>query len=115
MSDYQPITDAFSGVVVSGVGVGAGWTRAGLVQPAFPRGGWCTVCGRGFTSDSADAVHRVGGFGKGRRCRDDDELVAKGLVLRDSGLWGLPPREGGWDKLSRCRGHRQGDIGGDDE
>ena len=76
----------------------SGWTTVGLVQPRFPRGGWCSSCGRGFTLDSDDSVHRVETLGEDRRCRTNEELLEKGTVLNESGLWGLAPREGGWSR-----------------
>jgi hypothetical protein len=66
-----------------------GWTRAGLKQPPFPRGGWCPTCGDGFTSDSGFATHRVGG-----RCRTPEEMRRKGYQVNDNGLWKCPDTSG---------------------
>lgn len=74
---------------------GYGWTTAGLVQPPFPRGGRCTVCGEGFASDSAATRHRHGD-GMQRTCYTPEEMVERGMHLTDSGLWALASRGGGW-------------------
>lgn len=68
--------------------------RAGLKQPAFPRGGWCDACGRGFSGDAAAGKHRRGRHDQERRCLTDDEMVRAGLVLNEFGLWGQKPPRG---------------------
>ena len=70
---------------------GTGWMTAGLKQPPFPRGGWCTQCGRGFSGDRAFTVHRVGPHGS-RVCMTSQQMVKRGLHLNPHGLWGLPYR-----------------------
>lgn len=47
----------------------------------------CPTCGKGFNSIAAFDKHRTGKFGVGRRCMTTEEMLAKGMVLRDDGFW----------------------------
>ena len=87
-------------------GSGYGWTRSGLVQPSFPRGGWCTVCGAGFTSDGAFDKHRHT-TADGRVCRTAEEMVTAGLMLHPSNLYGAVPTEASKARLAALRAARK--------
>lgn len=47
----------------------------------------CTGCSAYFNSSRAFEKHRVGEFGKDRRCLTSDEMQAKGMVLGTDGFW----------------------------
>lgn len=55
----------------------------------------CGACGRVFSSTTGFDDHRAGDYrdsppNYGRRCRNDAELTARGLMLAD-GVWRYPP------------------------
>lgn len=47
----------------------------------------CTGCNQYFNSNGAFDKHRTGKHGLNRRCMTPDEMIAKGMVLRDDGFW----------------------------
>jgi hypothetical protein len=47
----------------------------------------CRGCKRYFNSNGAFDKHRTGDHGVDRRCMTDEEMIAKGMVLRDDGFW----------------------------
>lgn len=53
----------------------------------------CQGCKEYFNSNSAFDGHRTGKFGKDRRCRTPEELIAKGWLKNEAGFWitGLKP------------------------
>lgn len=52
----------------------------------------CTTCHRTFTTTRAGDWHRAGPWSE-RRCLSDEELLAKGKVVKNSrGHWARPPR-----------------------
>ena len=53
----------------------------------------CRGCGKYFARNSAFSKHRVGSFGKDRRCMTDEEMESKFRKCED-GFWRLLPREG---------------------
>jgi len=52
----------------------------------------CPSCGQFFARNSTFSAHRIGRFGKDRRCMTTDELVEAGFKLHADGFWrGLGP------------------------
>lgn len=47
----------------------------------------CAGCGKPFNSSAAFDKHRIGDFGKDRRCATEDEMTAKGMAIATSGYW----------------------------
>lgn len=47
----------------------------------------CQSCKTYFNSTYAFDKHRVGDFGVDRRCRTEDEMLAKGMAKSSSGFW----------------------------
>jgi hypothetical protein len=47
----------------------------------------CGGCGMYFNSTHAFEKHRVGEFGRDRRCLGATEMLAKGMVLGADGFW----------------------------
>ena len=67
----------------------------------------CTACNQDFGSVSAFDRHLTGNYAypysdqhpEGRRCRNDDELLTKGLHHDSRGRWRLEPRGNApWEK-----------------
>ena len=64
----------------------------------------CSACGRDFSSVTAFDLHRTGKHEHlfspehpdGRRCRDDEEMIDKGMRLDASGRWRGPASESPW-------------------
>jgi hypothetical protein len=62
----------------------------------------CTACHQTFGGTTAGDLHRVGQHGvtegpDRRRCLNAQEMLAKGLVLNDRGLWATAARFGSED------------------
>ncbi len=51
-------------------------------------------CGKKFTSVAAFARHRTGEHGIDRRCRTDEEMLARGMVRNARGYWATH----GWEE-----------------
>lgn len=47
----------------------------------------CGSCGEYFNSTHAFEKHRIGDFGKDRRCMSIGEMVAKGMFLGEDRFW----------------------------
>lgn len=47
----------------------------------------CRGCNRYFNSNGAFEKHRIGEHGVNRRCMTEEEMIAKGMVLRPDGFW----------------------------
>jgi hypothetical protein len=47
----------------------------------------CPGCDQYFNSNIAFEKHRVGEFGRNRRCRTPEEMIAKGMRLNGAGFW----------------------------
>ncbi len=47
----------------------------------------CPGCDQYFNSNIAFERHRVGEFGRNRRCRTPEEMIAKGMCLNKEGFW----------------------------
>lgn len=47
----------------------------------------CPGCGEYFNSTRAFDKHRIGDFGKDRRCATVSEMEAKGMAKNSSGFW----------------------------
>lgn len=47
----------------------------------------CPSCGEYFNSSSAFEKHRTGEFGKSRRCKTLEEMLANGMAKNSSGFW----------------------------
>lgn len=47
----------------------------------------CQSCKTYFNSTYAFDKHRVGDFGVNRRCRTEDEMLAKKMVKNKDGFW----------------------------
>jgi hypothetical protein len=47
----------------------------------------CSGCKAYFKSTHAFDKHRTGDYGKDRRCRTTEEMLAKGMYLGDDGFW----------------------------
>lgn len=47
----------------------------------------CPTCKEYFNSTSAFQKHRVGEFGKDRRCRTVDEMKSIGMMQKPDGFW----------------------------
>lgn len=47
----------------------------------------CQSCKTYFNSTYAFDKHRVGDFGVDRRCRTEDEMLAKGMAKNSAGFW----------------------------
>jgi hypothetical protein len=55
----------------------------------------CGACGAFFAAVSVFDKHRIGPYDGERRCLTPAEMQARNLVLRESGVWGMPgPPEG---------------------
>lgn len=46
----------------------------------------CPTCEKYFNSSGAFDKHRTGTF-HDRRCLTTDEMIAKGMILKDDGFW----------------------------
>lgn len=47
----------------------------------------CAGCSKLFNSTAAFDKHRIGDFGKDRRCATSTEMLDKGMVVASSGYW----------------------------
>ena len=47
----------------------------------------CPTCGKYFNSTGAFEKHRTGKHGIDRRCMTTEEMIAKGMILREDGFW----------------------------
>lgn len=47
----------------------------------------CPTCGKYFNSNAAFSKHRIGDFGKNRRCMADYEMTGAGMVVNKKGFW----------------------------
>lgn len=47
----------------------------------------CPSCGELFRSNAAFDKHRIGQFGKDRRCMTVEEMQAHGMAKNTAGLW----------------------------
>ncbi len=47
----------------------------------------CGSCGELFNSSAAFDKHRMGDFGKDRRCRSQEEMRGKGMAKNAAGFW----------------------------
>jgi hypothetical protein len=61
----------------------------------------CQGCKEYFNSTSAFDKHRVGEFGKDRRCRTTEEMTALGMGLNADGFWVKTIYDGNafWNRL----------------
>jgi hypothetical protein len=51
----------------------------------------CQSCKEFFNSYGAFDKHRTGSHGVDRRCRTPEEMIEKGMVLRNDGFWVTKP------------------------
>lgn len=51
----------------------------------------CPACDELFRSVSAFDKHRVGDYGKDRRCLTPEEMIAKGMAKNEAGFWVSSP------------------------
>lgn len=54
----------------------------------------CQSCKTYFNSTKAFDKHRVGDFGVNRRCRTEDEMLAKKMVKNKDGFWVTALKDG---------------------
>ena len=47
----------------------------------------CPTCNEYFNSSTAFQKHRVGEFGKDRRCRTPEEMLKIGMEKKPDGFW----------------------------
>jgi hypothetical protein len=51
----------------------------------------CPTCREYFNSNGAFDKHRTGSHGVNRRCRTIEEMLDKGMALREDGFWVAEP------------------------
>jgi hypothetical protein len=73
----------------------------------------CPTCGEYFRSESGFDRHRVGSFETGRRCLTQEEMLERGLVRDERGLWVRGRKSVSQWPLGRARVAKQTISGGE--